>query len=87
MTSKEYKIVLAGAFGSGRSTFASRFVNAAEEKKKIGMAIRLLAVHRSSRATVAPNQCGKELLSLPIVLLFWSCLCDCECDYESRMMC
>lgn len=32
---KEYKIVLAGAFGSGRTTFASQLVQAKGNMKKI----------------------------------------------------
>lgn len=35
MTTKEYKIVLAGEFGSGRTTFASRSVSGKEGKAKI----------------------------------------------------
>ena len=31
---KEYKIVLAGAFGSGRTTFASQLVQAKRDRKK-----------------------------------------------------
>jgi GTPase SAR1 family protein len=36
MTTKEYKIVLAGEFGSGKSTFASRSVSGKDGKAKIG---------------------------------------------------
>jgi len=43
---KEYKIVLAGAFGSGKTTFASQFVKAKAEKKKIRMSpLRALDRH------------------------------------------
>lgn len=37
---REYKVVLAGAFGSGKTTFASQFVKAKAEKKKIRKSLR-----------------------------------------------
>ncbi|CDZ96920.1 gsp2p [Phaffia rhodozyma] len=35
MSAKEFKVVLAGQFGSGRTAFASRFTSAKSDKKKI----------------------------------------------------
>jgi len=35
MSSKEFKVILAGAFGSGRTTFASQITQAKADKKKI----------------------------------------------------
>jgi hypothetical protein len=35
MSAKEFKVVLAGAFGSGRTTFASSIVKAKKDSKKI----------------------------------------------------
>jgi GTPase SAR1 family protein len=36
MSGKEFKVILAGAFGSGRTSFASSFVQAKRNSKKIG---------------------------------------------------
>jgi RecA/RadA recombinase len=33
---KDFKVVIAGEFGSGRTTFASRFVVAKQNKQKVG---------------------------------------------------
>jgi len=35
MSAKEFKVVLAGAFGSGRTSFASSIVQAKKDSKKI----------------------------------------------------
>lgn len=52
MSAKEYKIVLAGAFGSGRSTFASRMVKAKADKKKIGISPALPVTLVQTEATL-----------------------------------
>ncbi len=38
---KDFKVVIAGEFGSGRTTFATRFVAAKQNKQKVGQSSRV----------------------------------------------
>lgn len=57
-TAKEYKIVLAGAFGSGRTTFASRVLSASKNKKTIK------AIKTENCPVELYTSAGKVVLSL-----------------------